>query len=590
MSFGSPLKRVVRRNPRIRSSRVRKASGRVGGHVWAAMLGLTLLPMIGGIVVTFVLLVRAERRVSVGQTPETTAAAGDATLALVLAAVLALIVAMALVRYFLRPLEELADSRAQLEILYREAREDALHDGLTGLGNHRSFQDELARQVDLFHRRGVAFVLLLVDVDNLKAVNDSEGHAAGDAMLVNLAVTMREMFRGSDRLFRVGGDEFAVIMPTAELESAVAASDRLRHFSLRPPAGARPTSISGGISAVPRFAANRDQVYRQADAALYWAKRHGRATVEVFDPERDQLNDDVGGEGIANAVHDVIRGRQRLSAVYQPLVDLRSGRVLGFEGLVRPDPAGPLASAGRLFAAASATGWTVELDLACFGVVAAGARGLKKDSLLSFNLSSRTLELKHFDAAWLLDPIAQSGISPERVIVELTERDAIGDMRQLQRNMALLQQKGLRMAADDVGAGNAGLRLLSQVQFDFVKLDLSLVHEGVQRVAARAVLRSLRDLALRQESIVIAEGVETREQLQLVQELDFPVGQGYLLGRPAMSLEPVVVELPRVPSGVRGAAPVYQSRPSAPRGVSLAQDPAQGLRFGPDFPPQLSAG
>ena len=163
-------------------------------------------------------------------------------------------------------------------------------------------------------------------------------------------------------------------------------------------------------------------------------------------------------------------------------------------------------------------------------------------SLLTLNLSPRTLEVRDFDAGWLLQGLYRNGISPGRVILELTERDEIADLVRLQRTFSYLQQYGLRLAADDVGAGNSGLRLLSQVQFDIVKIDLSLVHDGARRLGARAVLRSLRDLALSQNAHVVAEGVETREQLQVIRELDIGAGQGYLLGRPDASVQATFVD------------------------------------------------
>ncbi len=259
---------------------------------------------------------------------------------------------------------------------------------------------------------------------------------------------------------------------------------------------------------MPQFGRDQEMLHRQADAALYWAKRHGRGTVEVFDPERDQLPDNVA-DFTRNAVQEVVSGRL-LSPVFQPIVDLRTGRVLGFEGLIRPDPRGPLPDTARLFAAAAAVGRTVELDVACIEAVLSAARAIGPDRLLTLNLSPRTLEVKDFDAGWLLHGLYRNGISPGRVIVELTERDEIADLPRLRKTFQHLQQYGLRLAADDVGAGNSGLRLLSQVQFDIVKIDLSLVQDGVRRLGARAVLQSLRDLALSQQAHVVAEGVETR--------------------------------------------------------------------------------
>ena len=151
-----------------------------------------------------------------------------------------------------------------------------------------------------------------------------------------------------------------------------------------------------------------------------------------------------------------------LVPVFQPIVDLRSGRILGFEALIRPDPRGPLPDTGRLFAAAEAVGRTVELDRACIEAVLRVATAIGPDRLLTLNISPRTLEGKDFDAGWLLQGLYRAGISPGRVIIELTERDEIADLPRLRKTFQHLQQYGLRLAADDVGAGNAGLRLLSR--------------------------------------------------------------------------------------------------------------------------------
>ena len=207
--------------------------------------------------------------------------------------------------------------------------------------------------------------------------------------------------------------------------------------------------------------------------------------------------------------------------------------MLGFEGLIRPGASSPFTNPGQLFAAAAAAGRTVELDLACFEVVAAGSRADRPRAGRDHQpVSPQTLEVEDFSASWLLEILARYQISPGRVIVELTEREAITDLERLRRNVAALQRAGVRLAADDVGAGNAGLRLLSQVRFDIMKIDLSLVQDGAQHDSSRAVVRSLMDLAARQGAVAIAEGLETAEQLRSLRELGITTGQGYLLGRP----------------------------------------------------------
>jgi diguanylate cyclase (GGDEF)-like protein len=496
--------------------------------------------------------------------------------ALVAFALIVLIIAAVTARTFLQPFDDLAESQAQLELLYREAREDSLHDGLTGLGNHRSFQEELDRQLDLYRRHDVPVALLLIDLDDLKVVNDGEGHPAGDRLLVGMANAIRDTLRYGDRAFRIGGDEFAVLLPHTDSDNALVAANRLRHFCLRPAAGERVIPFSGGISSVPQLAADRNELFRQADAALYRCKRNGRGTVAIFDADRDLVPQDASGQGAATAVRDIVRARN-LTPVYQPIVDLRDGSVLGFEGLIRPGASSPFANPGDLFAAAAAAGRTVELDLACFEVVAAGSQAINPEQVLTINLSPQTLETQDFTAAWLLEILARYQVSPGRVIVELTEREAITDLDRLRRNVAALQHAGVRLAADDVGAGNAGLRLLSQVRFDIMKIDLSLVQDGAQHDSSRAVLRSLMDLASRQGAVTIAEGLETAVQLRSLRELGITTGQGYLLGRPGLNLGLGRVDIEALAAGTL----IVQSLPGGPtrlpgaeNGDALAGTPA----------------
>lgn len=170
-------------------------------------------------------------------------------------------------------------------------------------------------------------------------------------------------------------------------------------------------------------------------------------------------------------------------------------------------------------------------------VVARAAAAIAPNHAVSLNLSPRSVEAPDFDPAAIVASLAGYGIDPARVIIELTERETLQDIPRLRQNLAGLQRAGIRIAADDVGAGNAGLRLLSQFRFDIVKIDLSLVQEGVARDTSRAVLRSLRDLAGRWGAFVIAEGIETADQLRACREMGLSAGQGYLLGRPGPSVD-----------------------------------------------------
>jgi diguanylate cyclase (GGDEF)-like protein len=459
-----------------------------------------------------------------------------ATIGLAVAFALAMVLVAWMSRQIIGPAEALAASRNSLGALYESARSHALEDSLTGLPNHRAFQEEFEAQLALSIRHRMDLSLLLIDIDDFKTVNDSAGHAVGDELLVEMGRILRGQLRASDRVFRIGGDEFAILLQHTDAGNAKIVANRLLAACVEPRSAGvfrRGFGFSGGLTSAPAFASSRDQLLTQADEALYQAKRDGRCMVRIFDPAASKATHDIRvlGERSA-AVADVLRGGG-LRPVYQPVIDLRNGEVLAFEGLTRLPDGTPFSDPGALFQAAEAAGRTYELDLACVTTILNGARTIDRRIGLSLNISPRTLETPEFAPEPFVARLAMAGWEPERIILELTERDAVQDIDRLRRVLDRLQATGLRIAADDVGAGNAGLRLLSQIQFDIVKLDLTLVQEGVWRGTSLEVVRSLADLAARWGAMVVAEGVETPAQLRLIRGLPIAAAQGYLLGRPA---------------------------------------------------------
>jgi diguanylate cyclase (GGDEF)-like protein len=439
-------------------------------------------------------------------------------------------------REVVRPAEELAASRHDLGQLYESARTHALEDSLTGLANHRAFQEEFERQLSASARYHMPVALLLIDLDDFKTVNDSAGHAAGDDLLVEVGRLVRSHIRQSDQAFRIGGDEFAVLMPHCDAESATIIANRLLAACLEPrPASGFPRgfAFSAGATSAPDFGTSRDQLFAQADEALYRAKRDGRCTVRVYDPSTAGAMVDARALAERSAAVAEVIHAGGLHPVYQPIVDLASGQVVAFEGLIRLPEDAPFNDSGQLFRAAEASGRTYDLDIACIAAVVDGASSLDRRFALSINVSPRTLEAPEFMADRLVAQMAAAGWQPDQLIVEVTEREPIEDVDRIRTVLSRLQSRGVRTAADDVGAGNAGLRLLSQIHFDIVKLDLSLVQEGAKRETSLAVIRSLSDLAARWGAMVVAEGVETPAQLHVLRTLNVPLAQGYLLGRPA---------------------------------------------------------
>jgi diguanylate cyclase (GGDEF)-like protein len=436
----------------------------------------------------------------------------------------------------LEPAERLAEVVRTLEGAYDQARSEALLDGLTGLGNHRAFQEEMARQWAAASRHNRALSLVLLDLDEFKQINDADGHAAGDLLLRRMGSVINGSLRRPDRAFRVGGDEFAIILPDTDAEGAYVVTHRLLATCLETEGrrGLGPAmSFSAGIGSVPGPARDRETLYSQADAALYWGKRHGRTCVTLFDRERHESAATEYKPAELSALVARVAASGAVRAVFQPIYDLVTGAPRGYEGLVRPLPNSGFNDPGTMFAAAEATGRTAELDIACLEAVMGAASRLRLPGSLTVNLSPRTLEMDEFSIQGLLRIIVRHGLDPRRIVLELTEREAVEDIERLRRAVEDCRVAGIRVAADDVGSGNAGLRLLSQLRFDIVKIDLSLVQGGTRQDQSLEVVRTLSDLADRWGALVVAEGIETAEQLQVVRSLGIGAGQGYLLGRPS---------------------------------------------------------
>ncbi len=427
----------------------------------------------------------------------------------------------------------LVASRAELEDRYEAAVAEALQDPLTALGNHRAFQEELDRQVEHAQRYGVPVALVLLDLDEFKAINDQSGHAQGDRTLADFGRLVQATVRRVDLPFRIGGDEFAILLPHTDAESARIVARRLLAGALQPPLpeqGHRPVSFSAGVAAMPDTALTRAQLYSQADAALYAAKRAGRTDVLVFDASEVQV-DTGDASGTAAAIAEVI-ARGQLRPVYQPIVELGSFSILGYEGLIRPVSPAPFADPASLFEAAAASGHLVALDMTCIETIVAGARNLPGQAFLSVNITPATVESPEFTTGGLLSILARHQFPPERLVLELTEHQPIVDVARARAKLETCQRAGIGLAADDLGVGNSGLRLLSEFRFDVVKIDLSLVQRSAPGAPSSAVVGSVVSFAAQTGALLVGEGVEHQEQVAQLASLGVRAGQGFFFGRP----------------------------------------------------------
>jgi len=413
---------------------------------------------------------------------------------------------------------------------HRLALQRATRDGLTDLPNHRAFQDELDQALAAAHRSGEPLALALLDLDHFKLINDRHGHAHGDAVLRQTAEALRAGRLG-DRPFRVGGDEFALLMFGADEKGAEVVLQRLLRTL-----HAEDISASVGWATL-RPGQGAEELRGQADAALYEAKRRGGPRAVGFAEISDQVS--VIGVAEREALRRLL-GEQRLSTVYQPILSLRGDVVIGIEALMRPDPSLGLAGPEEAFELALHEGSVHELDELCVARALESAPQVSADSRLFLNVAPRTLEQDDGESGWLLEALAGAEVDPGSTVIEVTERigartDAV--VHSLQR----LREEGLGLAIDDVGTGNAGLELLRRIGADFVKLDQTIVRTAATEPNARAVLIAMATFARQTGSTVIAEGIEDEETLEFLRGLSaagmapgtvVEAGQGFLLARP----------------------------------------------------------
>jgi diguanylate cyclase (GGDEF)-like protein len=451
----------------------------------------------------------------------------DAQLAGLRQTVALLILAAALIAL---PIAYLVGGRSLLRS-HRVALERATRDGLTDLANQRAFQDELEQAVAQAERNGDSLALALLDIDRFKQVNDRLGHHEGDAALKRLANTLRDG-RTADRAFRIGGDEFALLLRQTDEAGARTVTQRLSK-TLRE--ADIPTSI--GV-AILRPAQDFKDLRVEADAALYEAKRAGGARAELFSDISEQVK--IATSGKREAVARLLE-QGRLTTVYQPIWSFDTGLLIGIEALSRPDPAYELSGPEEAFDIAETIARVHELDLLCVdSTLETAPAALPPESLLFLNLAPKTLELDDGSVAWLTDRVEEAGLAPERIVIEVTER-IHGRTEEVLRSLAELRSHGFRLALDDAGTGNSGLEMLRRIDADYVKLDRAIVGAAATEPNARAVLMAIATFARQTGAFVIAEGVEDEETMAFLRQIeatDFGSeaivqgGQGFGLGAP----------------------------------------------------------
>jgi diguanylate cyclase (GGDEF)-like protein/PAS domain S-box-containing protein len=423
-----------------------------------------------------------------------------------------------------------------------QLQHQAFHDTVTGLANRALLQDRVAHALERQERDGKPLAVLLLDLDDFKAVNDSLGHAAGDRLLIEIGERLKILVRAADTVARMGGDEFAVLMEEAGHEEAGEAAERILEGirdDVRLDGKEVLVRASVGIAIVEGWGPARpgaEELLRNADVAMYMAKAEGKGRYQMFEP----------------TMHSSVLKRLELKAdllrasdngeflmYYQPIYRLGDGELSGVEALIRwqhpekglvpPDQFIPLAEETGLIVPIGK--WVMEESCREAIILQRASPSRTQPITMSVNLSARQLqepELVHDVAAVL----RESGIEPETLVVEITESVMMADTDFSVTRLKELKMLGVSLAVDDFGTGYSSLNYIRRFPIDILKVDKSFIdgiaEGGEESALTEAILQLAHVLKLR----AVAEGIESKDQFDRLIELHCEMGQGYLFARP----------------------------------------------------------
>ncbi|HEY0206720.1 MAG TPA: EAL domain-containing protein [Acetobacteraceae bacterium] len=422
--------------------------------------------------------------------------------------------------------------------LFRKVTEDRMrflahHDDLTGLANRLLLQDRMKKAFAVTAGGGPGLALLHFDLNNFKQVNDASGHAVGDRLLAAVARRLSSSLREGDTIARMGSDEFAIIQPhTGHPAAAASLAGRVVETL------AAPFEIDGqrikigcciGVALHPGDGDTPDLLLRNADTALYRAKETGRNRYALFEPGMDTgLRERVLIEGeMADAL-----ARRQFTLAYQPLCDAATLRIVGFEALLRwtHPTRGPI-EPEFFIQLAESSGLIVPLGQWALEAACAEAAGWDPSVRLGVNLSPMQFRQPDLPRQ-VADILAHSGMAPHRLDLEVTEGMLLDETGLVLDTMGALRAQGIGMTLDDFGTAYASLSYLRRFPFNRIKVDKSFVADITTDKETLAIVQAILALSIRLNLSVVAEGVETSEQLDVLRGLGCRVVQGFLTGRP----------------------------------------------------------
>ncbi|MPQ97854.1 EAL domain-containing protein [Modestobacter sp. I12A-02628] len=446
----------------------------------------------------------------------------------------ALLVGLLLARQYLTLLD---NAGLTADVAAREAmlRHQAFHDGLTGLANRALFRDRLDHALALHARDMRPVSVVFLDLDDFKVVNDTLGHAVGDDLLVRVADRLVGAVRSGDTVARLGGDEFAVLIEDGgdPLEIGAKALDALRTpvvlggHSLDVHASVGVCTLAPEDAPVPA-----DELLTRSDTAMYSAKRSGKSRIVRYSTGMSLV--ELEDQELRGALRKAVQARE-VTLVYQPIVEVGTGRLVGLEALARWTHAGQPVGPDVFIPLAERTGLIGRLtdDLLSEACTQLAGWSAGRDAPLSVHVNVAPTELVSTGfVTSVADLVREHALAPGQLVVEITESGIFADLELARQTVAALRALGVGVSLDDFGVGYSSLAQLNSMPLDSVKIDRSfLAHSDTdarQATFLEAVLRLARDIDLP----VVAEGVERPAQLEQLRRLGCPLAQGWLLGGP----------------------------------------------------------
>ena len=415
------------------------------------------------------------------------------------------------------------------------------HDPLTGLYNRRYFNEMLDYEVGRSERHGHEFSILMLDLDDFKDINDTWGHPCGDAALIGVADSLREVVRKGDLATRIGGDEFAIILTETNKAGGMVVAEKLR-AQLREATFSAPNgktfhiTTSIGLVSYPQDAKNISDLMTGVDIGLYRAKKLGKDTVCSVEQIETQIQESRVIRDHAESLRNSLR-EDRIVPFFQPIIDCRTGKVFAYETLARLcEPDGRTVSAGMFIETIEKYGLGRELDRI---IISKSLQAMKEkierddpDIKLFINLSAQEIQGRGI-LGYAEQMCQEIGIPPKNIVFELLERDAVGDMTHMRKFLSDLRKKGFSFALDDFGSGYNSFHYLRELHFDFVKLDGAFVRNILNSKIDHALVGNLSRLCQDLGILMVAEFIESKEIMEAIQAMGVDYAQGYYLGLPA---------------------------------------------------------